>query len=466
MTYICADFGSTWTKVCAVEPGRGLVATASAPTSLSTDVMDAFDLCQARLAAQGVDVESATVLACSSAGGGLRIAVVGNERLVTGEAGRRVSLSSGGHVVGIFSGGLAPSDVEALLAARPDLILLTGGTNGGNATTLLACAQVLADVRLGIPVIVAGNEDAAEQAVALLADEPHTLAPNVVPEIGVFQPGPARERVRAMFLTHVIGGKGLSKRPEFAELVLGATPDVVLRGTEVLASVVGDVVVVDVGGATTDVHSVVEVELPAPHPEEHAFGAAPGATLARDVVGVAPATRTVEGDLGMRWSAATTVAAGQTEELLQADPALAEWVTGLVPGELPTTDAQVALDAILARTALCVALRRHAGRTEVRFVRGRREIETFGTDVRAARLLVGSGGVLRADPVRGAALVAEALQLARTPGRMLPAPDAAGHEPRIVVDADYLLAPIGLLAEADPELAQLLARSLANRTTM
>ena len=108
-----------------------------------------------------------------------------------------------------------------------------------------------------------------------------------------------------MFLAHVIGGKHLSKRADFTAMVTGATPDVVLTGVELLARGLdpvtmpghpgaGDVVVVDVGGATTDVHSVVELD-----PEE--------ATLSREVVATTPVTRTVEGDLGMRWSATSTV---------------------------------------------------------------------------------------------------------------------------------------------------------------
>ena len=114
-------------------------------------------------------------------------------------------------------------------------------------------------------------------------------------------PDSARAAIREMFLSHVIGGKHLSKRADFTAMVTGATPDVVLTGVELLARGwgdlpgAGDVVVVDVGGATTDVHSVVELD-----PEE--------ANLSREVVATTPVTRTVEGDLGMRWSATSTVA--------------------------------------------------------------------------------------------------------------------------------------------------------------
>ncbi len=115
---------------------------------------------------------------------------------------------------------------------------------------------------------------------------------NVVPRIGVLHPEPARRAIREMFLAHVIGGKHLSRRADFTSMVRGATPDLVLTGVEVLAAETGGngVVVVDIGGATTDVHSVVRLD-----PED--------AGLSREVVASTPVTRTVEGDLGMRWSA-------------------------------------------------------------------------------------------------------------------------------------------------------------------
>ena len=144
----------------------------------------------------------------------------------------------------------------------------------------------------------AGNVDARDEVTAALGSTPYVVADNVVPRIGVLAPESARRAIREMFLAHVIGGKHLSKRADFTAMVTGATPDVVLTGVEVLARAAGDVVVVDVGGATTDVHSVVQLD-----PEE--------ANLSREVVATTPVTRTVEGDLGMRWSATSTVAAAE-----------------------------------------------------------------------------------------------------------------------------------------------------------
>src|SRR3712207_4798148 len=111
----CVDFGSTFTKAALVDVDAGaLVATAEHRTTIDTDVLDGWLACLETLERAEPRSRSARVLACSSAGGGLRIAVVGNEELVTAEAGRRVALSSGGWVVHVSAGtGLALADLLA-----------------------------------------------------------------------------------------------------------------------------------------------------------------------------------------------------------------------------------------------------------------------------------------------------------------------------------------------------------------
>src|SRR5665811_837760 len=160
-----------------------------------------------------------------------------NEELVTAEAGRRVALSSGGRVVHVTSGGLTPDNMAGLRHSRPDVVLLVGGTDGGNAEVLLSCANALADVAWPGPVVVAGNVDAQDEIAHGFerSATPHVLADNVVPQIGVLRPEPARAAIREMFLRHVIGGKHLSRRADFTAMVRGATPDVVLTAVELLA---------------------------------------------------------------------------------------------------------------------------------------------------------------------------------------------------------------------------------------
>ncbi|MEW2379170.1 glutamate mutase L [Micromonospora sp. NPDC047812] len=439
---VCADVGSTYTKVAVVDlDGGALVASASAPTTVGTDVLHGLDAAVAAATA-GLAVGRVPWYVCSSAGGGLRLAVVGYERLVTAQAGRRVGLSAGADVVHVAAGRLGAAELAGLRAARPDVVLLVGGTDGGDAETLTHNATRLARARWRVPVVLAGNVDARDDLHAVLAGArvPVTVADNVLPRIGVLAPASARAAIREVFLRHVIGGKRLSRGSRFARLVRAATPDAVLTGVEVLADTLGgDLVVVDVGGATTDVYSVLT-------PDERATG--PG----REVAGSLWRARTVEGDLGMRWSAPGVVRAAVEERLLtdgqRDDLAAGAAVRAGDPGFLPVGDAERAVDTRIAALAATVALRRHA--------RGAATGERAGRDLRDVRLLVGSGGVLRHAAPADAAGVLGAVLADHAGG--WPLPRAA----RPVVDVDYVLAAGGLLAAEHPEAAgALLRRHLA-----
>jgi uncharacterized protein (TIGR01319 family) len=418
---ICVDFGSTFTKALLVDLAEGqIAASAEHRTTIETDVLDGYDACLASLQEQDPRAAEARTLACSSAGGGLRIAVVGNEELVTAEAGRRVALSSGGKVVAVFAAGRG-DDLGEIPASEPDVVLLTGGTDAGNPEPMLGAARELAVVWKG-PVVVAGDVEAQDAVVEILAGLPVVVAPNIVPRIGVLVPEGARAAIREQFLTHVIGGKHLSSRDYFLAMIQGATPDVVLTGVELLAEAAGDTVVVDIGGATTDVHSVVALD-----PED--------AGLSREVVASTPVTRTVEGDLGMRWSAVTTVEAAGRDDLAEAAVRRRDDV-----GFIPESDAECDLDEDIARAAVGLALRRHAGRSRVVVSPEGRVVERTGKDLREADLLVGSGGVLRHGRPGVADRVFAGSVGEVEGGWQLP------QGARLTVDHQYVLAAAGLLA--------------------
>ena len=443
---VCVDFGSTFTKASLVDLATGrLVAAAEHRTTIETDVLDGYDACLAVLTEQDARAADADVLACSSAGGGLRIAVVGAEELVTAEAGRRVALSSGGKVVSVTAAASTRLNSPGGSALDADVVLLTGGTDGGNTEVIVGAARALVESGWVGPVVVAGNVDARDEVGEILTGVPHVVADNCVPRIGVLEPESARRAVREVFLSHVIGGKHLSKRADFTAMVRGATPDVVLTGVELLASVAGEVVVVDVGGATTDVHSVVELD-----PET--------AELGREVVAATPVTRTVEGDLGMRWSAVSTAEAAGLADL--ADAAARRRTD---PGFLPASEQEMDEDEAIARAAVGLALRRHAGRSRVVVSPEGRVVERTGTDLRTVGLVVGSGGVLRhgrpgvEERVLGPSVGPDRADA----GEGWQLPDRA----QVVVDHDYVLAAVGLLSAEHPDAAHALATSLLDRLT-
>src|SRR6478672_5716569 len=431
--FLCLDVGSTFTKAVLVGADGEVRGTAETPTTRATDVLDG---CHALAEELGAGSDT-TTLACSSAGGGLRLAVVGYERQVTAEAGFRVGLSAGAKVVHVTSGRLDPSEVRAVGRALPDLVLLVGGTDGGNSDVLLHNAAQLARAALGRPVVVAGNVDARNEVVALLRDagQPVRVADNVVPEIGEISPGSARAAIRATFLDHVIGGKGLSSSPSFREMVRAPTPDAVLRGAEVMAEEIGsDLLVVDVGGATTDVYSVVT-----PEGED--------ATLRKDVVGTLWHARTVEGDLGVRWNAVSVVEAAARERI-PVGVALHRYAAAVVadPAHLPADDDETALDLQLATVASLVAVRRH-GRPGAPGA-SPRPLGDVG-------LVLGSGGVLRHATAEQGVRVLAAVTGDHAGGWRVP------RSARTGVDEAYLLFAVGLLADEHPEVARSLARRIA-----
>jgi uncharacterized protein (TIGR01319 family) len=443
---LCVDFGSTFTKAVLLDPADGApLAAASVPTTISTDVLDGYrSICQSIAAAGFPPADE--VLACSSAGGGLRLAVVGYERSVTAEAGQRVGLSAGAKIVHVAAGPMTTAQVGALRASRPDVILLVGGTDGGNAEVLLHNGSRLAKARLGAPVVVAGNVEArAEVALALESTgRRFILTDNVLPQIGVISPDGARAAIRQMFLRHVIGGKHLSRGPQFASMVRAATPDAMLRGVETLAAATdGDVLVFDIGGATTDVYSVIS-----PEGED--------ATLRKEVVARLWHARTVEGDLGMRWNARGVAAAATVEHLLSggdwADSvdveSLQNWAAAVEadPAYLPQTDGEVGLDLTLARVAALTAVRRHA--------RPPRPGDTARPLARLAHV-IGSGGVLRHSPEALQDKVLRAVTSDVGGGWKVPA------QASTTVDSAYLLFAAGLLADAEGHGSEVAARVAA-----
>ncbi|MFB9904794.1 glutamate mutase L [Allokutzneria oryzae] len=417
---LCLDVGSTWTKGALISQDGSLIATAQHRTT-PPEVMNGIEAVAAETGG-----DAATALVCSSAGGGLRLAVVGQERMVSAEAGYRVALSAGAKVVHVAAGELSGAGVRALRESRPDVVLLVGGTDGGETRVLLHNAHRIAANRLRCPVVLAGNVQAGQEALATLHATKRTVVPtdNVLPDVGELAPGPARRAIREVFLQHVIGGKGLSRGTRFRRMVRAVTPDAVLGGVSRLAATLatdeetpGAVLVVDVGGATSDVYSAVStVDDDTP----------------RKTVELPADRRTVEGDLGMRWSAPGVVSEAAAERLLAdgEEAGLAEAATRRAAdvGWIPQARQDIEADARLASLAAVVALRRH-----MRLVEGR-------MGPKGAGLLVLSGGVFRhadqstLDTVRG--VLAED-----------PVLRPVLRHARITVDKDYVLAPAGLLAD-------------------
>ncbi|WP_300016761.1 glutamate mutase L [Pseudonocardia sp.] len=418
---VCLDVGSTWTKAVLVHPDGALAGYAEHPTTTG-DVLAGMDATVRAVTAAGSAGEP-ELLACSSAGGGLRLAVVGADRLSTTEAGHRVACSAGAHVVHVHAGPLEPADVRALRNARPGVVLLVGGSDGDDPAPLLHNAGRLARARIRPPIVLAGNADARDDALALLKATGRTVVPcdNVLPQVGEVVPGPARAALVALYQRHAIGGRGPAVAPRFRRLVRVVTPDAVGRGAVELARIrASRVLLVDVGCATTDVHSA-------------GGGAREAGTL-----------RTVEGDLGVRAAAGGVLVEGQAEGVVDPVEAdlLAPTVTRMASevGYVPTNPGSAAEDRRIAALAAIIAMRRH--------LRAPAPEPAVGIGV-----VVLTGGVFRQrGPGGGLAAVLATL-------RADPVLASSLGDAEMVVDTDFTVAPAGLLAShGRPAAAEALLR--------
>lgn len=439
-----ADFGSTYTKVRLVDPAEGrLLARAEHPTTIGSDLMEGYaSALKAARRSLGAAVEIDEQLAVSSAGGGLKVAAVGLVEDLTAAAAHQAALNSGARVEAVLAGTLADEQLEQLEAARPEIVLFAGGTDGGQADLVLENARRLGARKLGGNAVVACNATVAAEAAELLraGGSRVEVAANVMPALGTLAIEPVREAILRLFLEHVIGGKGLSASPEFQRMVRLPTPEAVLEATRLL----GDVVVVDIGGATTDVHSNRAEEVEMPGVEDPLLP--PPLTL-----------RTVEGDLGMRFGAAGVLAVDgrwiEAEAAAEGE-AIRQGVSlrGRDPEWLPQGEADLRLDGLLATGCAAHALARHCG--TMLLTPGRNGPPTLvrnGPDLREVELVLGTGGVF-AHRDDGEEILQRAL-VRKGPRSLTP------HAPALGIDANYILAAAGLLATTDREAAARLLRS-------
>jgi uncharacterized protein (TIGR01319 family) len=445
------DFGSTYTKLRAVDlDRREILGSGQGPSTVATDITvgmrAALDDLEKRI---GPLPRFAHRLASSSAAGGLRMITVGLVRELTAEAARRAALGAGAKVVATFAYRLAAADVDRILNLAPDILLLAGGTDGGNSEVVVHNATLLGASALACPIIYAGNRSASDEACARLRGKIVIVAENVMPEFNVLAIESARAVIRSVFIDRIVHAKGIDRAQSDFDAVLMPTPAAVLEGARLLADGVpgcaglGPLLVVDPGGATTDVHSIAGGA-----PETS--GAIPqGLPEPRE-------KRTVEGDLGMRQNASAIIEAAGIEVIARDSGVPPNHIAQLVArmthevAMLPVTAEEAALDRALARAAVALAVKRHCGTLATVYTPSGPVATQHGKDLRNVATMVGTGGGVVASPDPRAILSAALFDPA-DPASLRP------RDPRLLLDRHYLLYACGLLGAVDAEAALELA---------
>lgn len=440
------DIGSTYTKVTAVDvEGEYIAGTAKAFTTADTDVNTGLQKAVNNLHFKTGKLEYAEKLACSSAAGGLKMIAVGLVPDLTAEAAKRAALSAGAKVLKTYSYELSVREVEEIHLLKPDIILLSGGTDGGNKNVILHNAKLLSEIDGNFTIVAAGNKSVEEQVESILisAGKQVRICENVMPEFNVLNIEPAREAIREIFLQRIIRAKGLTGVQELIEGILMPTPAAVLSAAKLLAigngceTGIGDLMVVDVGGATTDVYSIAEGK---PSKSGVVLRGLPEPF----------AKRTVEGDLGVRYSSLALIDSAGLEKVAEKSGLLEEKFRSCLalingkPEILPGDDEEISrLDYGLAAIAVKFATERHAGRIESSYTPFGALYTQAGKDLTKVKTVIGTGGpVINSCNQRG--ILQEALFDSNFPSVLKPL------NPEILLDKKYILAAMGLLGERYP----------------
>ena len=422
---LATDCGSTTTKAILIErrgPGYRQTARGEAPTTVEAPfedvtrgvlnavqeveeltgrtILDGERILTPARDGRGVDLYVST----SSAGGGLQMMVAGVVKAMTAESAERCALGAGAIVTDVLAsndGRLGHEKIERIRHLRPDMILLSGGTDGGTVSHVVELAEYIAAAdprpRLGLgyrlPLIFAGNRDARPEIERILAEKVSlVVTENIRPVLERENLQPARHKIHELFLEHVMAqAPGYRTLMTWTGAPIMPTPAAVGLLMEAVARRRGlNLIGVDIGGATTDVFSVFD--------------------------GVFH--RTVSANLGMSYSVSNV--------LVQAGlPAVARWVPFPVsegelrnriknkmvrPTTIPDTPEDLQLEQALAREALRLALEQH--RQLAVGLRGIQQDRTISDafaqaatgqsliDLLKVNLVIGSGGILSHAPRR------------------------------------------------------------------
>jgi len=446
--YLLVDFGSTYTKLTAVDLEKAdIIATSRSFTTVATDIHDGYHQALQHLYQKiGSEVTFSKIVACSSAAGGLKMAAIGLVEELTVEAAKRVCLGAGAKVDLVFSHYLNTKEAERIKNEKIDIILLAGGTDGGNRDCVLYNAEILGKTGTKVPVVYAGNKSCQDEITAIFEKYhmEYYICDNVMPRLNVLNIDSAREVIRKVFMNNIIEAKGIKKIENEIDEIILPTPHAVLKATELLSKGylhekgLGEIVIIDIGGATTDVYSICS-----------------GSPKRADVIlkGLEEpfAKRTVEGDLGMRYSAMGVVNALSEEEInLYLEQGLdmvseAKKRTTNVD-MIPQNDEDENIDIAFGQICSNLGMSRHVGKMDTQYTPMGTYYFQYGKDLTGVDYIIGTGGVIiyNHSPQE---ILKKMLANERSVMELRP------KNAKFLLDREYVFSAMGLLSLHEPLVA-------------
>ena len=437
---LVAEIGSTTTLVNAFSVdnqnpmflGRGV-----ANTSVDTDVniglkLAILDLCK------NMDVDEITyseMFASSSAAGGLRMTVHGLVYEMTVRASQEAALNAGANIHLVTANKINNDNLDEIREINPNIILVAGGTDYGEKKTALYNIEKILELNLDIPIIYAGNIENQKSIKKIfeIANKSKYLkiVENVYPRVDLLNILPLRKIIYETFEENIIHAKGMERIFEMVNEKIMPTPGSVMESTMILYENMGNIMTIDVGGATTDIHSI----------------AIPSDDFKIFQEGEPLSKRTVEGDLGVFINHKNVVKLFKNNEFFEK--------IGLENGDfdeiflnysyIPRNLIQKKIVLELTKKCMNTALNRHVGDTKRIFTSSGQKIIPLGKDLTQIELVVLTGGAL-INLENTEKLVNEYIQ--KNPTKLLPREGV-----KVFKDNDYIMASVGVLSLKYPNIA-------------
>lgn len=446
--YLFIDFGSTYTKLTLIDIElEEVIATEKAYTTVETDVTIGYKEALKRLNEKiKPEVNVVKKLACSSAAGGLKIIAIGLVPELTAEAAKRAALGAGARVIKTYSHNLNTEEILEIKNSNADIILLAGGTDGGNMQCISHNAWMIEKHNITIPIVIAGNKSCNDDIIAILDGKvEYYITENVMPNLNQINVEPARETIRTIFMKQIVDAKGMEHVAESISEILMPTPASVLKAAQVLSmgsrdeDGIGDLIVVDIGGATTDIHSIGE-------------GAPTSPSVMLRGLEEPFSKRTVEGDLGMRYSAMAVLEAAGARIMkkyldVQEYNLDEEFKRRYENTSFIATDKKdIRFDEAMAKVCVDIAVKRHVGVIESVYTPMGMMHSQEGKDLTELPFVIGTGGIL-VNSDNPLDILKASLFNMNEPTSLKP------KHPKFLIDKDYILSAMGLLAMVDENMA-------------